>query len=75
MELGSVLALVEGIMLLVMLGRRNPYLGKWISYLKTAIHTFLLYSIAKFFNLTVTSCAFFCLLKAAKILFTTELDN
>lgn len=27
MELGSVLALVEGIMLLVILGRRNPYLA------------------------------------------------
>lgn len=74
-ELGSVLALAEGIMLLVIFGKRNPCLGKRISYLKTTIHSFSTYSVAKFFNFTLTNCAFFCFLTATKILFTTELDN
>lgn len=74
-QLGCVLALVEGIMLLVIFGKKNPCLGKWVSYLETAVHTFASYSVAQFFSLTLTNCDFFCFLTATKILFTTELDD
>lgn len=71
---GCALALVEGIMLLVIFGKKNPRLGKWVSYLKTAIRTFASYSVAQFFSFTLTNCDFFCFLTATKILFTTELE-
>lgn len=61
-EFGSALVIVEGIMLLIMLRKRNLYLEKWLSFLKPAFHTFSLYSVVESFNLSLSTWAFFSFL-------------
>lgn len=57
-EFGSALAVVEGIMLLIMLKKRNLYFKKQISYLKTAFYTFSSYSVVKSFNFSLSTLCF-----------------
>lgn len=54
---------------------KEPIFRQVDKLLKIAIHTFLPYCVAKFFNFTLINCAFFCFLTASKILVTTELDH
>lgn len=75
-ELDNVLALVEGILLLVIFGGKKKNIFRQADKLlrNSYSHLFLI-SVAKFFNFALTNCAFLCFLTAAKIPFTTELKN